>query len=73
MNGSSRSITTHECSDGSWKVFIRTGYVQAMREGVNEGVSEGVNEGVFSLFEEYKSKLKGDDRKLFKSYFDGIK
>ena len=66
-NGSNRSIKVYQ-NGVEWKVFVRTTCMQCMREGVNEGV----NEGVLSVFEEYKTKLKGDDKKLFKYYFDSI-
>lgn len=64
VDGSPRSITVHSLEDNKWKVFIRTGYVQCMREGVGDP-----DEGVLSIFEEYKKKLTGEDKLLFKSYF----
>lgn len=60
QDGSTRSITVHP-----GKVFFRTVYVQGMKEGF-----EDPDEAVLAIFEEYNDRLKGDDKKLFKQYFD---
>lgn len=60
QDGSTRSITVKP-----GKVFFRTVYAQGMKEGFDDP-----DEAVLTIFEEYRGKLKGNDKKLFKQYFD---
>ena len=57
QDGSVRSITINTKENSKYSVFFKTSYVQ---------------EALVDLFSAYKSKLKGDDRKLFKSYFENL-
>ena len=63
-DNSTRSITIFN-NENTYSVFIRTSSIQAMAEGKGDP-----DEGVLALFEQYKYRLKGEDKKLFKSYFN---
>lgn len=67
QDGSVRSITIKTKENNKYSVFFKTSYVQGMLDDVID-----VEEALVDLFSAYKSKLKGDDRKLFKSYFENL-
>lgn len=47
-------------------VYYRTVYTQGMVEGDN------ADDIILSLYETLKDKLKGEDKKLFKHYFNSL-
>lgn len=64
-DGSTRSFEIIS-EDDQYLVFYKTLAVQGVKEG--EG---NPDEAILSVFEEYRNKMKKEDKKLFKTYFDG--